>query len=380
MRIGIEADKLEGGRTGVGRVLISILQEWDKFDLPADLKFILYFKNEIPDDLELSKSNFEYKLLKAPFNIKSRALFRHYSVSHQAKQDQLDILFCPDYVAPIFYFGKIALILHDISYQVRPDIYNWPSLWDRILLKWFSKISAKRAEWIFAVSNYTKQEILKHYRIDEKKVFVFYNAVNEKFKIIEDEQVLEDFKKRYRIKDKLICSVGSIVNRRHLDKVIEAFVKIGKRMPNYQFLISGRNHTSPFIDIDKLIRQVNQELNREAIIRIDFTDDKDLPLLYNAADLLIWLSEYEGFGLPILEAMACGAVVVASRTTCLPEIAGSAAIYVERIKDVDEIERAIYQGLTDMELREDLISQGLQRKNLFSWRKTARRILDVLTG
>lgn len=374
MRIGIEAHNLEGNRTGVGRVLINILRQWDNFDLSADLEFVLYFKKEIPNDLGLTKSNFKYKLL----NTKSNALFRHWSVCWQATKDKLDILFCPDYVSPIFYFKRIALFLHDISYQVRPDIYNWPSFWDKILLKWFSKISAKRAEYIFVPSNYTKQEVLKYYQVDQGKVFTTYNAVDDKFRIIEDKQIIDDFKKRYKIKDKLICFVGSIVNRRHVDKIIRAFSLVAQRLSEYQFLISGRNYTSPFIDIDKIIREVNQKLNREAILRIDFINDRDLPILYNIADLLIWISEYEGFGLPVLEALACGLPAITSPITSIPEVAGQAAIYIQDPKNINEIEKAIYRGLTDQQLRKELISQGLARKRIFSWEKSARKVLDAL--
>ena len=153
MKIGIEAYTLEGNRTGVGRVLINILRQWDNFKLPLDLELILYFKKEIPNDLELKKSNFKYKLLKAPLGIQSNALYRHYSLCLEATKDKLDILFCPDYVSPIFYFKKTALILHDISYEAMSEIYNWPSIWDKILLKQFSKISAKRAEYIFVFLN-----------------------------------------------------------------------------------------------------------------------------------------------------------------------------------------------------------------------------------
>ena len=134
MRIGIDAHNLEGQRTGVGRYLISLLSEWNKFDLPESLKFILYFKDQIPEDLNLSDEFFEKKVIKSSF-LKSNALFVHYSLPRAAKRDKIDILFCPGYISPVFYKGKVALALHDIIYQARPDLYNWSSFWDKILLK-----------------------------------------------------------------------------------------------------------------------------------------------------------------------------------------------------------------------------------------------------
>jgi len=361
MKIGIEANSLEGGRTGVGRVLINILRQWDSFDLPENLELILYFKNQIPDDLKLTKPNFKYKLL----NTKSNALFRHWSVCWQATKDKLDILFCPDYVSPIFYFKKTALILHDISYEARPEIYNWPSIWDKILLKKFSKISAKRAKYIFVVSEFTKKEVVKYYKVKEDKVFVTLNAVNDKFKIIKDQDKIQEIKNKYSIKDKFILYLGSIFNRRHLKEVVKAFEEIRNKLPNYQFLIIGRNYT-------------NQKFNQPGILRQDYLEGKDLVTLYKAADLFIYLSDYEGFGLPVLESMACGTPVVTSNKTSIPEVAGQAVIYVEDNLNIEEIEKAIYKGLINQELRQDLISKGLEQVNKFSWQKSAKKYLDVL--
>jgi len=378
MKIGIDAHDLEGRPTGVGRVLINLLREWSKFKLPNDLKFILYFKREIPDDLELPDSLFEKKLLRAPFNFQSNTLFMHRLLPKAAKKDKVDILFCPGYIAPIFYQGKIALTLHDIIYQARPKLYNWSSFWDKILLKEFSRISAKKAKIIFTPSEFSKKEILEHYQVTADKIFVTPLAADELFKQINNQDKLAGFKNKYQIKDKFIFYIGSIFNRRHLPEAIKAFEKIGKQLPDYQFLIIGTNHTSPFIDVDGLIRGVNQRLGRPAVLRQDYLKGQDLVAFYNAADLLIWLSDYEGFGLPILEAMACGTSVITSPFGSIPEVAGDSAIYIQDSKNIQEISQAIYQGLTDENLRQKLISQGLAQAKKFSWSRCARQTLQGL--
>ncbi len=365
MKIGIDAHNLEGNRTGVGRVLINILQQWNNFDLPAGLEFILYFKKEIPDDLKLTKPNFKFKLLKLPFNIQSNALFKQYLLWLAAKKDKLSLLFCPDYVGPVLYNGKIAVILHDISYQARPEIYNWPSVWDKILLKWFSKISARKAQIIFTPLEFTRQEVIKHYQVNPEKVFSIPWGVSQDFKKIE--QGLDEIKEKYQIKDKFILYVGSIFDRRHLPEAVKAFEKIANKLPNYQFLVVGHNYT-------------NQKLFGRALLRQNYLKGKDLVTLYNAADLFIYLSDYEGFGLPVLEAMACGTPVVTSSKTSIPEVAGKAAIYIKDNSNVEEIARAIYIGLTDQKLRRELIVRGLEQVNKFSWQKSARQYLDVLVN
>ena len=367
MKIGIDAREIEKRPTGVGRVLHSLLKEWNNFGL-GGVKFILYFKEHVPD-LDLSEK-FERKLLSFP--IQRNGLFLHYLLPRAAKKDKIDILFCPGYVAPIFYKGNIALELHDIIYQARPELYNWPSIVDRIFLKKVSQISAKKAQVILTCSEFSKKEIIKHYQVNPKKVFSIPLATNQSFQPIQDREKLEEIKRKYKVKDKFILYIGSIFNRRHLPEVITTFKKVSQELPNYQFLIIGKNHTSPFINIEKMIDK--------KIIRKDYLEEGDLPLIYNAADLLIWLSDYEGFGLPVLESMACGTPVVTSRAASIPEMAGKAAIYVEDNGNIDQIEKAIKKGLIDNILREELIEKGLEQSKKFSWEKCARETLDALVS
>lgn len=377
MKIGIDAHNLEGQRTGVGRYLISLLNEWNKFDLPKGLKFILYFKDQVPEDINLSDEFFEKKVLGNSF-LRSNALFVHYSLPRAAKRDKINILFCPGYISPVFYKGKIALALHDIIYQARPDLYNWPSLWDKILLKKVSQISARKAKTIFVPSEFSKKEVLRCYEVDPDKVFNIPLAVDQSFRQIDDKKILEETKNKYQIKDKFIFYIGSIFNRRHLPEIIKAFESIALKFTDYQFLIIGTNHTSPFADIDELVKGANKKLARPAILRQDYLTGKDLAPLYNVADLLVWLSDYEGFGLPVLEALACGTLVITSPMSSIPEVAGESAIYVKDSTNVEEITRAISQGLVNQELRQNLTRKGLEQARKFSWQRCAQQTLDAL--
>lgn len=376
MKIGIDAKNLESQRTGVGRYLINLLQQWDSFGLPKNIEFILYFRKEVPRDLNLTNLNFKIKLLKHGHF--SNALFTHLILPWAAYRDGLDVLFCPAYVSPILYFKKTALTLHDIVYEARPDLYSWPSIFDKILLKKFSKISAKKARRIFVPSGYTKEEVLKYYKVKPDKVVVTYLGAGPSMRPINDDEIVAQIKQNYGIADKFIVFVGSIVNRRHLPEVMKAFARIAQELTDYQFLVVGKNHTSPVIEIDSLIQQVNNDLGREAILRKDYFPDADLALLYNAANLLVWLSEYEGFGLPVFEALSCGTPVVTSRVTSIPEIAGEAVLYVKNPNDVEEIYKAIQRGLTDNDLKCNLIKKGLDRAKQFSWRRCAKETLENL--
>ncbi len=348
MKIGIDAHNLEGSRTGTGRYLINLLKHWHK---QSNVEFVLYFKNSVPEDLPVS-SNFKTRVL----NTKSNALFMHYHLCRAATKDKLDVLFCPNYIAPIFYRGKIALVLHDIIYEARPDLYNWPSIIDKLLLKKVSKISAKKAEIIFTCSQFSKNEILKHYKVDPKKVFVIPLAADEKF--VRDHLDTE-------IKKKFIFYVGAIIKRRFISRTIQAFQKVKKKLPEFKFLIIGKNHTG-------------QEIKEKGIIHKNHVDDHDLALLYSRTSLFVWLSEYEGFGLPPLEAMACGAPVLSTKKTSLSEVLGDYPIWIEDPENINEISEKMYRILTSKKLQEKLIKKGFQQVQKFSWDKTAQETFQIL--
>jgi glycosyltransferase involved in cell wall biosynthesis len=346
MKIGIDCHNLEIKRTGTGRYLMNLLRYWAK----ENAEFVLYFKNQIPEDIPASK-NFQKKNLKT----NSNALFMHYFLPKAAKKDRIDILFCPNYIAPVFYKGDIALALHDIIYEARPDLYNWPSIFDRILLKKASKISAKKAKIILTCSEFSKSEIIKHYKVDSKKVFVIYPAADEKFKKIE----------HAASKKKFMLYVGDIIKRRFVPETIRAFDKISNKLPGYKFLIIGKN-------------RIGQQIKGDKIIHKDYVSEDDLVLLYNTADLFVWLSSYEGFGFPPLEAMACGTPVLSTKKTSLAEVLGDYPIWVENPEDVDEISDKMLKILKDENLRNEMINRGLVQAQKFSWEKTAEKTLQTL--
>jgi glycosyltransferase involved in cell wall biosynthesis len=363
MKIGIDCHNLEGVRTGTGRYLMNLLKYWAK----ENAEIILYFKNQIPGDIPESK-NFQKKILKSGSNF----WFEHVLLSKTIKKDGIEIFFSPSYILPLKIPKgvKTAVAIHDISYEAHPEWYSWQN---KILLRWISKRSAKIADIIFTCSEFTKNEILKYYKIKPEKIFVIPLAVDEIFVPYHSIEGTE-----YGIKNRFIFYVGAIFIRRFIPETIEAFEKIAARLPEYQFLISGPNYTHPFIDIDNLIKKTNQEIGREAILYNNHVSDKDLVNLYNGADLFIWLSSYEGFGLPPLEAMACGTPVITTKVTSLPEVVGDAALFVENPKDIDEINHAIYKILSDEKVRNHLIQEGLTQVQKFSWRRTAEETLNKL--
>lgn len=377
MLIGVDAHNLEGKRTGVGRYLFNLLKIWAVLSKEKNIKFVLYFKDEIPVDLPKSDL-FEAKLLK----VKSTARFTHWDLPRLAQKDSLDILFCPAYVAPLFYNGKIALTLHDISYEARPKEFNWPSFADRILLRWVSRQSAKKAVIIFTPSEFSRQEVMKYYKIDPEKIVTTYLSVEEGIRNFNREtaaQEIEAIKVKYGLKNNFIFYVGSIFSRRHLAEVIEAFGYLAKGKEDWQLLLGGRDYTSGQ-SILKLAAKKNKEFNREAILQVDFIDDNDLKLLYSACAFFIWLSDYEGFGLPVLEAMSLGIPVLTSRSSSLVEVASQATLLIENNLSVEEIHWAMKRLAEDKLLGLELSRVGKRQAEKFSWQTCAEKTLKELAG
>jgi glycosyltransferase involved in cell wall biosynthesis len=379
MKIGIDCHNLEGQRTGVGRYLANLLREWES---QTDTEFFLYFKSAIPEDIhKLSQHTTGWTLRN--FNAKSNVIFKHWILPRAAARDGVDVLFCPDYVLP-FYTGvgiKIAVTIHDIIYEARPSEYSWPSWKDKILLKWASKQSAKKADAIFAPSKFTKSEILKYYRVNSEKIVITPLAADLVFnRSGSDPDRLGKIRQGYGIRDKYIFFVGSIFNRRFLPQKIQAFAEFGKQYPDFQFLIVGKDHTKPFQDIAALVVKVNQVLGREAVVWREQASDEDLVHLYSGAFATLWLSSYEGFGLPVLESMACGTPAIITKKASLPEIAGDAAMYIAHPENPQEIASALGYLVRSNTYYNELIERGFARVKKFSWQKCASDTLRGLTN
>ena len=231
-------------------------------------------------------------------------------------------------------------------------------------------MAARRADIILTVSKFSKGEIMKYYQVDSDKVTITPLAADNIFTVVPPATISNFPFTKERImeatKNKFILSVGSIFNRRHIQELIEAI----------KLLIVGANHTQPFIDVDEIIKKTNKNLGRRAIIREDYVSEKDLAVLYNLAQCSVYLSDYEGFGLPLLESMASGTPVITSRKTSLVEAGGEAAIFVDS-NNPSDIYGKIKKVLVDDDFKEERIRKGLENARKFSWKKCAGETLEV---
>lgn len=373
-KIGIEAHTIEKQeKLGAGgNYLLNLLKEWSKLS-PDEYQFILYFKDRIPEEEFLNAPVFKKKIAKIP-GISSTMLYYNILMPLRAALDRVDILFLPFYMRPFFCFSRIITTVHDIFFKPHPEWCSWRYRYPYLIL---TKLAVKTSEKIIASSEYTKKEILKYYHIPESKIQVVHLAADDNFNNKKDEEKIKKVKEKYGLKNKYLFYAGTIFNRRHVLESILAFGNLLEKYPNYQFLISGRDHTRPAQNINREIEKINLAFP-ESIKRIKYIDNDDMKYIYQGTELLVWISEYEGFGLPVLEAMASKTPVLTTRMTSLNEIIGDYPIAVDNPNDINEIKEKMEQMLFNEHLRKTAIEKGLFQAQKFSWQKTAEQTLKII--
>ncbi len=263
---------------------------------------------------------------------------------------------------------------HDIIHRVYP---RSPGYW---VLSKLLYSGLKKAESLIVPSQSTRRDLLRFHLIPEERISVVYRGLNRgRFK--PDSSGSSNIFQKYRFSPlhRYVLHVSSEAPRKNVDGLIEAFyqLKTKYKLTNLKLLKVGNPQYQR--DRRRLLNLIKRLELQEDIILLGYVPEDDLPELYNIAELFVFPSFYEGFGLPVLEAMACGTAVIASNATSLPEIVGDAGIVVNP-KDVDALAEAMKKVLLDEGLRRSMISKGLERARMFSWKTSAKETLKICQG
>ena len=365
MRIGIEVRWIALSKTGFGNYTLNLIRELSRID--EKNQYYLYFNKEFQDDLTPQKKNFHKIIIKMYSGI-----YKHLCIPLDIVFNKRNLdLFHFAYNSPSIWFPcKFVLTIHDASFKYIPEMLSKKDLFS-ISTKLY--ISARKAEKVITDSENSKRDIVKFFKVLEEKIAVIYLGVDESFQIISNREILNDIRRKYNLPEKYLLYVGSYLPHKNLDTLIKAFCDLKRNTNTRHSLVlcgkKGRN----FLNISKLIRELQLD---DCVFCIGYVPADELPILYNMSDLFIFPSLYEGFGLPILEAMACGVPVIASNSSCLPEIAGEAALLFNP-RDKNELAKAIYNLLTDAKAYNYFVEKGLKRAKQFTWRKMAEGILKI---
>ncbi len=238
--------------------------------------------------------------------------------------------------------------------------------------------SARLSDKIITDSEFSKSEIIRYTGIDTGKLRVIPCGIDKKtFKLIEDKVSLQHIKASYNLPEQFILFVGNLKPHKNLTTLLRAFdILINENAVDCGLVIVGKKEG--FISGDSDIRTMieNSRNLRERVILTGYIEDKDVPVIYNLASVFVWPSLYEGFGLPPLEAMACGCPAIVSDIASIREVCGEAAYYVDPY-DADYMAQCILKVLSDETLRQYLREKGAERSKLFSWEDSAGKLVDV---
>ncbi len=283
----------------------------------------------------------------------------------------VDLFHATDFVLPpTLPRTRSLLTVHDLSFLRVPDAAS-PSL--RRYLEAVAPRSVERADHVLADSQATKDDLIEIYRTPADKISVLYSGVDARFDPVMDQMTLKAVLDKHNLKDiKYVLSVGTVQPRKNYSGAIRALSRIRDQGIDLHYAVAG----GPGWLEDEMYRSIRETAMEDRVHILGFVPDEDLPALYSGARALLALSLYEGFGLPVLEAMACGTPVITSNLSSLPEVAGDAGILVDPL-DSEAISDAIVKTLTDAALRQQLVAAGFERVKRFSWASAASQLKAI---
>lgn len=278
-----------------------------------------------------------------------------------AKRIGVVLLHGPAFVGPIASRCPLVVTVHDLSFLFYPQGFR---TLNQSYLRTFTRMSVQRARRVIAVSESTKQDLIRCYGLAQDRVDVVHNGVDASFRPMPAERV-EAFRAKRGLPERFVLHVGTLEPRKNAVRLVEAYARLPPTRPPLM-LIGGKGWL--YDEVFSRVEVLN--LNSEVHF-VGYVPAEDLVWWYNAADLFVYPSLYEGFGLPPLEAMACGTPVITSTSSSLPEVVGQAGQLVDPI-DVQALAMAMEQVLADADMREKMRAAGLTQARKFSWRETAQ--------
>jgi glycosyltransferase involved in cell wall biosynthesis len=390
MKIGIDIRILSWNWTGPWRYLRNLLDHIARIDRKNE--YFLYLDKNLPE-LMIAQSNFKKTLIGSLLNgnrlltklntglsskviesyLKAQALdpiLGNLFLPVFLRRDGINVFHSPFNALPLAKVCPSVVTIHDLAFEFYPKEYSTKA---RIWSKVFTPLAARRADTIIVPSACVKENIVQLYDVPQSKVRVIHEAADEIFKPMNRQESKEKIVQKYHIEDEFMLFIGFARLRRNVPLLLKAFLKLKKQYSiKHKLVIVGR-YDSVSTNYPKLIRELGIEKD---VFHFGHIPDEDLPLLYNGAEIFVYPSSYEGFGLPLVEAMACGTPIVASNAAPMPEIIGKAGLFVDPF-NVSQMAQTIYDVLADENLRLKLREESLERSHFFSWEKTARNTLEA---
>ncbi|MCB9802677.1 glycosyltransferase family 4 protein [Candidatus Nomurabacteria bacterium] len=363
-KIALEASRAnKSHKTGTEWYAWHLLQEFKKIDQIN--QFIIYYHQDLAEALtQNAPANFIFRKLNWPF----KKFWTHFRLSWQLLRQKPDKFFASNSL-PLLTRGQAIVTIHDLGFYKNPELYHF-------LERWYQKIShylsIKRADKIIAVSENTAQDIRKYFPKAKNKIQVIYNGWNqEEFKMI-DSVERENILDKYDLPEKFILYIGRIETKKNIQNLLKAFALLKNK--DYHLVLAGRPGNFGYQEILDLSKKAEI---KDRVHLIGYIRQQDYAKLLACANLFVFPSKFEGFGIPVLEAMGSAVPTVISDLGVLREIANNASVYFdpERAEDMAQKIDAV---LADDVLQKELIEKGLKQCAKFSWSKCARETLAYI--
>ncbi|HEY5601312.1 MAG TPA: glycosyltransferase family 1 protein [Patescibacteria group bacterium] len=370
-------------RVGSGQYGFELLCALAK--IKTDHKFEIFLKNQPHEDLPKESSNWVYRVF-GPKKLWTQIAL---PMNLYLGSPKIDVFFSPSHYAPRFSNVKQVITIFDLSYIHFPQSFAKKDLYQ---LRNWSAYSVGKADKIITISQSSKKDIIEIYKIKPEKITVTYPGVGEQFSPRSGGEV-KSVMNKYGINSDYIIYVGTLQPRKNLVRLLEAVEKVIRQLglealrgeqpkslttqePNNLVLVIVGKKGWLYDEIFSAVKELNLE---GKVIFTDFVPDDDLPALFSGAKAYVNVSLWEGFGIPVAEAQACGTPVVVSNTSSLPEVVGDSGVQVDP-EDADSIARGILKIVTDEKFAQSLVKNGFENIKRFSWENCAKQTLEVLSS
>ncbi|MGC9048848.1 MAG: glycosyltransferase family 4 protein [Patescibacteria group bacterium] len=382
MRIGIDARTIlnpeKGEGAGIGHYTYQLIRHLLKIDKKND--YFLFFDKTVQNRRLAKFKQENVRVGFFPFIQYAKFLpggYWHFLASAFLTRHRLDVFHSPTLNLPQSYRAPTVVTAHDLTVYKFPELYNTKK--QRTILKSTIPQAIKMAKKIIAVSYSTKKDLGEIFGVESEKVRVIYHGVDERFFRKSDSATIEKIKMKFGIKNDYLLFLGTLESRKNIFRIIEAYERLRDKISslehpiaNIQLVLAG----APGFNFKKIDEKISHSKYKEDIILPGYIEADDLDPLFEGAKVFVFPTLYEGFGLPVIEAMANGVPVITSNISSLPEIAEERAILVDPL-NVAEISQAMFDLLTRQDLWQKLSQLGKEKAKEFDWQKTAAKTLEV---
>jgi glycosyltransferase involved in cell wall biosynthesis len=366
MLIGIDASRaVVAQRTGTENYSLYLIRAL--LEVGSSHRFRLYFNRAPPDGLFVQDEQVTWRVMPFP------RLWTHLRLAWEVMWHPPDVLFVPSHVLPVIHPRRCVATVHDLGYLHHPWAHTRRAA---PYLDWSTRFNVRAAARVIVDSRATSDDLVARYGVDPAKIVLAYPAGAEGFAPVTDPRALEAVQQRYGTGQRYFLYVGTLQPRKNLSTLVQAFGSLLAEQAvasDVRLVLAGK----PGWLYKGIVQQVHGAGVQGRIVLTGYVPREDLPLLLSGAFAYVLPSWYEGFGLPILEAMACDTPVICSNVSSLPEVAGDAALLFDP-RDATALARAMRRVYEDAALSRDLVLRGRERVRAFTWQRCAAQVLGAL--